>query len=143
MWWSTGDQHSSYWWRWIPNGDVEITSYALLTLLADKLVEVDELLPIVKWLVAQRNSYGGFISTQDTVLGLQALIEFAEKAKYEPGTMDVEVLAKGGLTRSETLNINEENGLILQSVEVSGTKPRVKNTTLTVYRYKLLPSVHT
>ncbi|CAD6997495.1 unnamed protein product [Ceratitis capitata] len=118
MWWSTGDQHSSYWWRWIPNGDVEITSYALLTLLADKLVEVDELLPIVKWLVAQRNSYGGFISTQDTVLGLQALIEFAEKAKYEPGTMDVEMLAKGGLTRSETLNINEENGLILQSVEL-------------------------
>ena len=45
--------------------DIEMSSYALLTymLLEDK----ERALPIVRWLTAQRNSLGGFSSTQDTV----------------------------------------------------------------------------
>uniref|UniRef100_A0A0A1WMQ8 TEP1-F n=1 Tax=Zeugodacus cucurbitae TaxID=28588 RepID=A0A0A1WMQ8_ZEUCU len=119
MWWSASEHRSQHWWRWIPNGDVEITSYALLTLLDGDLVGVDDLLSIVKWLVAQRNSYGGFISTQDTVVGLQALIGFAEKAQYEPGIMDVLVVAKGGVERTESIKVDEENGLLLQTVELA------------------------
>lgn len=118
MWWSASDHRSQHWWRWVTNGDVEITSYALLTLLEGELVGIDDLLSIVKWLVAQRNSYGGFISTQDTVVGLQALIGFAEKALYEPGIMNVQLLAKGSIERSESIKIDESNGLLLQTVEV-------------------------
>ncbi|XP_017476765.1 PREDICTED: alpha-2-macroglobulin-like protein 1 [Rhagoletis zephyria] len=118
MWWSAVENRPRQWWRWTPNGDVEITSLVLLALLDQGADNVDDLLPIVKWLVAQRNSYGGFISTQDTVLGLQALIEFAERSKYEPGLMDIEVLANGGADRSENIKVTEDNGLLLQSVEL-------------------------
>ncbi|XP_053958661.1 pregnancy zone protein-like isoform X2 [Anastrepha ludens] len=117
-WWSAVEYQPRQWWRWTPNGDVEITSYVLLTLLDKNVGSIEDLLPIVKWLVAQRNSYGGFISTQDTVVGLHALIEFAEKAQYEPGLMDIEVMAKGGAERTESIKVTEDNGLLLQSVEL-------------------------
>lgn len=42
--------------------DVEMTSYALLTYMS--LGDTERGLPIVRWLTAQRNSLGGFSSTQ-------------------------------------------------------------------------------
>ncbi|XP_052246732.1 CD109 antigen-like [Dreissena polymorpha] len=54
---------------------VEATSYVLLYLVQTR--QLSEGMPVMKWLVSQRNSLGGFTSTQDTVLGLQALSEFA------------------------------------------------------------------
>jgi len=42
--------------------DVEMTAYCLLTYLQRGLVT--EALPIMRWMVAQRNSNGGFASTQ-------------------------------------------------------------------------------
>ena len=42
--------------------DVEMTAYALLTYLQRGLVT--EALPVMRWMVAQRNSNGGFASTQ-------------------------------------------------------------------------------
>lgn len=58
---------------------VEMTSYILLSLV--KLGSNDDLLKarsIVRWLSKQRNSEGGFISTQDTVVALQVF----QKQKY-------------------------------------------------------------
>ena len=49
-----------------------MTSYVLLTLV--KLGSNQDLLKarsIVRWLSKQRNSEGGFVSTQDTVVALQ------------------------------------------------------------------------
>lgn len=40
---------------------------------------LNEALPAIKWLVSQRNDLGGFIGSQDTVVALQALINFAER----------------------------------------------------------------
>lgn len=42
--------------------DVEMTSYALLSYVEQK--KITEALPIVKWLLTQRNPTGGFVSTQ-------------------------------------------------------------------------------
>ena len=42
--------------------DVEMTAYCLLTYLQRGLVT--EALPIMRWMVAERNSNGGFASTQ-------------------------------------------------------------------------------
>ena len=55
-----------------PALSVEMTSYVLLSLvkLGSKQNMVDAR-SIVRWLSKQRNSEGGFISTQDTVVGLQ------------------------------------------------------------------------
>ena len=51
---------------------VEMTAYVLLSLV--KLGDVNDLLKarsIVRWLSKQRNSEGGFVSTQDTIVALQ------------------------------------------------------------------------
>jgi CD109 antigen len=60
--------------QWEPRiqpASVETTSYALLSyLLRDKL---SDSFAIARWLMKQRNPEGGFISTQDTVVGIKAL----------------------------------------------------------------------
>ena len=50
-------------WYSLPNSvDVEMTAYGLLTYLLRGLAP--DALPIMKWLVSQRNERGGFASTQ-------------------------------------------------------------------------------
>uniref|UniRef100_A0A1I8BTY6 NTR domain-containing protein n=1 Tax=Meloidogyne hapla TaxID=6305 RepID=A0A1I8BTY6_MELHA len=94
--------------------DIETTSYALLTymLLDDKI----KALPIVKWLTAQRNSLGGFTSTQDTVMALQALGAYAERSYG--AAFNVTIKIQNGAD-SHTFNINPQNSLVLQSYELS------------------------
>ncbi|KAL3227534.1 hypothetical protein MRX96_004230 [Rhipicephalus microplus] len=58
---------------------VEGTAYALLTLLAHNEVETAK--TIVNWLNTHRSASGSFASTQDTVVALQALTEFALKSR--------------------------------------------------------------
>ena len=56
----------------LPSLDIEATGYATLALIAgDDRVNAAQ---AAKWLVGQRNSQGGFGTTQDTVVALQALI---------------------------------------------------------------------
>ncbi|XP_033174138.1 pregnancy zone protein [Drosophila mauritiana] len=111
------------WWCWVWSQDVEITSYALLSLLESDQETADSVLNTVRWLIAQRNSFGGFASTQDTVVGLTALIKFAEKSGYEAAKWEVTVSNKGKREKTEKLNTSEENDLLLQTVEFpQGTK---------------------
>ena len=60
---------------------VETTGYATLALLerGDRISAA----AAARWLVSQRNPQGGFGSTQDTVVGLQALIGFAARAQAQ------------------------------------------------------------
>nr|CAD2188921.1 unnamed protein product [Meloidogyne enterolobii] len=94
--------------------DIETTSYALLTymLIDDKI----KALPIVKWLTSQRNSLGGFFSTQDTVMALQALGKYAERSYG--AAFNVTIKIQNGAD-SHTFNINPQNSLVLQSYELS------------------------
>ncbi|XP_016984792.2 alpha-2-macroglobulin isoform X2 [Drosophila rhopaloa] len=111
------------WWCWVWSQDVEITSYALLSLLESEDETADTVLNTVRWLVAQRNSFGGFASSQDTVVGLTALIKFAEKSGYEAAKWEVTVSNKGKREKTEKLTTSEENDLLLQTVEFpQGTK---------------------
>lgn len=111
------------WWCWIWSQDVEITSYALLSLLDSDQETADSVLNTVRWLIAQRNGFGGFASSQDTVVGLTALIKFAEKSGYEAAKWEVTVSNKGKREKTEKLNTSEENDLLLQTVEFpQGTK---------------------
>jgi hypothetical protein len=49
-----------------------MTAYALLSLVKlGSKKDMNDARSIVRWLSKQRNSEGGFISTQDTVVGLQ------------------------------------------------------------------------
>ncbi|XP_033763816.1 LOW QUALITY PROTEIN: complement C3-like [Pecten maximus] len=54
--------------------DVEITAYAVLSLLG--VNDVGYVHNVVEWLLTQKTSTGAFKSTQDTVVGLQALSEY-------------------------------------------------------------------
>ncbi|KAH8271018.1 hypothetical protein KR018_000174 [Drosophila ironensis] len=116
MWWSkasgphTDNERGIFHWKPRSN-DVEITSYVLLALLERDAAEKS--LPIIKWLIAQRNSNGGFSSTQDTVIGLQALTKFAYKTGSGSGTMDIEFSPAGG--PKDTIRVNPENSLVQQT----------------------------
>ena len=50
-----------------------------------------EALESVKWLGRQRNSQGGFVSTQDTVVALQALSMYSQRVPKIPLDMSVSV----------------------------------------------------
>ncbi|KAH8405167.1 hypothetical protein KR222_007055, partial [Zaprionus bogoriensis] len=111
------------WWCWIWSHDIEITSYAVLSLLETEQETPQSVLNSIRWLVAQRNRFGGFASTQDTIAGLQALIQFAKKSGYEPAKWDVSISNVGTREKTEKLTANADNDLLLQTVEFpQGTK---------------------
>ena len=91
---------------------IETTGYALLS-----LVERGDLVNAgraAKWLAGQRNAYGGFGSTQDTVVGLQALTAFATKSRSD---VDATIALESGDWRKE-VRINAANADVLQTFEV-------------------------
>ncbi|XP_055840284.1 CD109 antigen isoform X8 [Episyrphus balteatus] len=109
-WWSKTVVSDKSWYG--PRSvDAEMTSYVLLAKLKEGNAE--EVLPIVRWLISQRNSNGGFASTQDTVIGLEALTKFAEKSGSGTGKMTIAYDA--GEKNTGEIAVNPENSLILQT----------------------------
>jgi len=88
---------------------VEMSSYGLMTYLLRN--DLDKALAIAKWLLQQRNSEGGFISTQDTVVGLTAIAKFAMATRSSVNNLSVEAKYEGG---SDKFNVNNENAIVLQ-----------------------------
>ncbi|XP_055894423.1 CD109 antigen isoform X4 [Biomphalaria glabrata] len=102
--------------------DIEMTSYALLTYAARGNIVAGK--SIMQWLTEQRNSNGGFSSTQDTVLALNALSEFA-KQTYS-NNFNVQITTQLNATTSYTFNIDKTNSLLLQSRETPDVPSQVK-----------------
>jgi CD109 antigen len=75
----------------IPSLDIEATGYGTLALI--KAGDRMNASRSAKWLVGQRNSQGGFGSTQDTVVALQALTEYATMSATDT---DMTVTIKAG-----------------------------------------------
>ncbi|KRY75800.1 Antigen -like protein [Trichinella pseudospiralis] len=93
--------------------DVESTAYALLVYILRG--EASNAFPIVRWLAMQQGAFGGFSSSQDTVVGLQALAAFAE-ATYS-ANVEMDVTVKNG-NEEATFSINSKNSLVLQTYEI-------------------------
>ncbi|MCL4126393.1 UNVERIFIED_CONTAM: hypothetical protein GTU68_060202 [Idotea baltica] len=77
---------------------VEATSYALLVYLIREGVTIDQN-RIVDWLNAMRMHDGGFISTVDTLIALQALTEYSYRARLRDITdmkVEIEVTGEAG-----------------------------------------------
>jgi CD109 antigen len=91
---------------------IEATGYATLALNThgDRL----NASRAARWLVTRRNAYGGFGSTQDTVVALQALTEHAAGAASD---VDLTVTVKAG-GQSEQVTINSGNYDVLQVLDV-------------------------
>ncbi|XP_069174260.1 alpha-1-inhibitor 3-like [Procambarus clarkii] len=95
---------------------VETAGYAVLammTLNADGANIMST--KIVKWITAQRNGQGGFHSTQDTVVALQALAVYETLQHKGPPDVKTTVNATGFLY---SFRINEANKLLQQLVNL-------------------------
>lgn len=92
-----------------------MTGYGLLALL--EAGQYEDGLPTLKWLLDQRNDNGGFQSTQDTVVGLQALSKFAERVSTVSNNVDISV--KYNENVETQINVNGDNSLVLQTYDVS------------------------
>ncbi|XP_043541240.1 C3 and PZP-like alpha-2-macroglobulin domain-containing protein 8, partial [Chiloscyllium plagiosum] len=96
----------------VVSAEVEMTAYALLTYTS--LGDVASALPVVKWLSQQRNTLGGFSSTQDTCVALQALSEYAILS-FVGGVNLTISLASTNLDFQESFELNRDNKKILQT----------------------------
>ncbi|KAG9493736.1 hypothetical protein GDO78_001552 [Eleutherodactylus coqui] len=112
--WSSPSQTPDYYWQ--PRAtDIETAAYALLSHYQQGRIK--DGIPVMKWLSQQRNHLGGYSSTQDTIIALQALSKFLLLTpSYETSLM----LAVTGQDSNvpKTFHINNENLLVLQSHQI-------------------------
>ena len=94
------------------SADIETTAYATLALI--KQGDAFNSSKAAKWLVSKRNANGGYGSTQDTVVTLQALTEYSTNARSDA---DLIVTLKGDGVDKQ-LKINKTNFDVLQMVDV-------------------------
>ncbi|NXS98378.1 A2ML1 protein, partial [Jacana jacana] len=95
--------------------DVELTAYVLLALLSKPNTTGSDLMTasgIVAWLTRQQNAYGGFASTQDTVVALQALAKYAAVTHSTKGVAEVRVRSQRGFGRK--FQVTYQNRLLVQ-----------------------------
>ncbi|XP_074542611.1 alpha-2-macroglobulin-like protein 1 [Halichoeres trimaculatus] len=110
---------------------VEISSYVLLAVLSapTSAEQLAYSTSIAKWLTTQQNHRGGFSSTQDTVVALQALALYSTRVFSPEGSSTVMVKSSSGQLM---FDINQDNRLLYQEellkdgtgkyeVEVKGT----------------------
>uniref|UniRef100_A0A8C6SZT6 Alpha-2-macroglobulin n=1 Tax=Neogobius melanostomus TaxID=47308 RepID=A0A8C6SZT6_9GOBI len=94
---------------------VEISSYGLLAKLGSSNPTASDLgyaAQIVRWLIKQQNYYGGFSSTQDTVVALQALTRYSSLV-YSPGGQST-VTVKPPSGAPLVFQVNQNNKLLYQ-----------------------------
>ncbi|XP_068923122.1 CD109 antigen isoform X2 [Petaurus breviceps papuanus] len=106
---------------WQPSSlDIEVAAYALLShFLQNRMAEG---MPIMRWLSKQRNSLGGYSSTQDTIVALHALSTFA--ALTTTGQTDMRVTVTGpNVTAPTEFLINTKNRFLLQTAELAVQQP--------------------
>ena len=94
------------------SADIETTAYATLALIEHG--DAFNASRAAKWLVSQRNAYGGFGSTQDTVMALQALTEYSTGTRAD---VDLTINIESSEFSVEK-RITAENFDVLQVIEV-------------------------
>ena len=117
---SRSDGDGLYWSAPLPepyfaggSADVETTGYALLALL--EMGDRVSASSAARWLVSQRNALGGYASTQDTVVGLHALIRSAALSSSDVDAA-VKISAPGGWSRE--IRIDAANSDVTQIIEI-------------------------
>ncbi|HEY41848.1 MAG TPA: alpha-2-macroglobulin [Dehalococcoidia bacterium] len=94
------------------SADVEITAYATLALI--KHGDSYNASRAAKWLSSRRNAYGGYGSTQDTVVALQALTEYSTGTRAD---VDLTINITGdGI--NEQVRLTADNFDVLQVIEI-------------------------
>ncbi|XP_076658120.1 alpha-2-macroglobulin-like protein 1 [Halictus rubicundus] len=94
---------------------IEITAYAVLTLMKLGEENMEHVWKAVRWMSKQRNAEGGFSSTQDTILALEALTKYAAATSND--NTDLSVL----VTASEVDHVyrtHKDNRMVLTRIKL-------------------------
>ncbi|XP_060576890.1 complement C4-like [Ruditapes philippinarum] len=105
---------------------VETTAYALLAML--KFGDIKTSSSIVSWLTSQRGGTGSFRTTQDTVVGLQALSQYSIVTYSPDVNLKVFFFADG--TMFSSVRVTKENAILLKNI--SRLPVETKDNKLTV-----------
>uniref|UniRef100_A0A8C7EMR7 Alpha-2-macroglobulin n=1 Tax=Neovison vison TaxID=452646 RepID=A0A8C7EMR7_NEOVI len=104
-----------------PSAEVEMTSYVLLAYLTAQPAPTSEELTsasrIVKWIIKQQNSHGGFSSTQDTVVALQALSRYGAATFTRTGKPTQVTIQHSGTVVAK-FQVDDDNRLLLQQTSL-------------------------
>ncbi|XP_020358726.1 complement C4-B [Oncorhynchus kisutch] len=104
---------------------VETTAYALLQTVAEE--DVTYATRIARWLTEQRQYGGGFRSTQDTVVALEALAKYSIlENDVEDLDLNVEMCHQNG--RKQGVHLTKHNALTLSAFQVNPGSPITINT---------------
>ncbi len=108
----------------VSSKNVETTAYATLALIE---VNDPKASSSLKWIAAQRNSQGGFSSTQDTVMAFRALVTAAAVAGKD---VDATITVSGDGEELKSLRITSENYDVVNILEIpEGTEKLQLNLT--------------
>uniref|UniRef100_A0A803JVN2 CD109 molecule n=1 Tax=Xenopus tropicalis TaxID=8364 RepID=A0A803JVN2_XENTR len=117
--WSSGIDPSN---DWQPlSADIETAAYALLSHCQQN--RIAEGVPIMNWLSQHRNHLGGYSSTQDTIMALQALTKFMTLVPTSNNTSLTVSVTDSGSIVPNTFNITNENLLVVQSQQIYALEP--------------------
>ncbi|XP_012256873.2 pregnancy zone protein-like isoform X1 [Athalia rosae] len=95
---------------------VEMTAYAILSLVKiGGETNMVTALRAVRWISKQRNAEGGFTSTQDTVLGLEALTKYASAMSLANTDLSVLITAN---EIDHAFKMQNENRLLFRQVQL-------------------------
>ncbi|NWW35322.1 A2MG protein, partial [Panurus biarmicus] len=97
---------------------IETVAYIILAHVSkpDSSLNEASVSKLVRWLTAQRNAFGGFASTQDTVVSLQALAQYAALIPQE--IKDVKVAVKGKGASPLEFHVHRNNKLVLHQASL-------------------------
>uniref|UniRef100_G3ULK2 Ovostatin n=1 Tax=Loxodonta africana TaxID=9785 RepID=G3ULK2_LOXAF len=127
VYWELEKQHStagssSFTYPWASSAEIEMTSYALLAILSKPQLTSEELSyasQIVQWVAKQQNAYGGFSSTKDTVVALQALTLFQRLTFSKNRRNSVVIYSDQDFHKG--FQVNDKNRLLLQQIPLPAT----------------------
>ncbi|XP_063004731.1 alpha-2-macroglobulin-like protein 1 [Melospiza melodia melodia] len=115
---------STDFWPGTQSVDIELTAYVLLAYLSKARVHAGDMTTaaaIVAWLTRQQNAHGGFASTQDTAVALQALAKYAARAFSTSGQAVLRVRSQRA--SGKAFPVSRQRRLLVQQavlVEIPG-----------------------
>ncbi|XP_057901421.1 alpha-2-macroglobulin-like protein 1 [Melospiza georgiana] len=115
---------STDFWPGTQSVDIELTAYVLLAYLSKARVHAGDMTTaaaIVAWLTRQQNAHGGFASTQDTAVALQALAKYAARAFSTSGQAVLRVRSQRAFGKA--FPVSRQRRLLVQQavlVEIPG-----------------------
>lgn len=107
-----------FWDSGIPSQDVATASYAILA--HERLKSHLKNTEILNWLIDQRNENGGFHSSMDTIIGIQAVSKMAEY--FYSDNNDINLKFNYGENQEQTIRLSTSGKKNHEKIDISSTR---------------------